>query len=56
MAQMADLIPFWKIHNLNSTHPKIVNNSLKCSVSNPLQVYVILESCIFKFGAVVKNK
>ena len=29
-----------------------MNNSLKCSVSNPLQVYVILESCRFNSGAV----
>ena len=52
MIKMADLIPFLKIHNLSSTHSKIMNNSLKCSVSNELQDNIILETCRIIFGAV----
>ena len=52
ITKMADLIPFLENHNLSLAYPKIMNNSLKCSVINPLQVHVIFESCRINFGAV----
>ena len=53
MIKMADLIPFLKNPYLKFGLLKnYEKNSSKCSASNDLQVYVILESCRINFGDV----
>ena len=42
----------WKLHNLSSTHLKIMNKLTKCSVNNDLASYVIWDNFRFNFGAV----
>ena len=56
ITKMQNIDQFWKMHNLRNSYPKIRNDLPICSVNNELQVYVILEICIFIFRAVIKIK